>query len=150
MRSWFGSCPRYLLNRSRHERELEREMGLFTGRWQPATEASVSATRCGCVKSPRCLGMTWLDRLGQTLRHPLETLRRAPGFTTRRAVATPRERESASTSPRLASLNLVILKPFPVRDPGTLLRLEAPRPPLGSLPISRTGSGLHPLQSSER
>ena len=75
------------------------------------------------MKKPRdAWGWTWLDRLGQDLRYAARTLRRAPGFTIAAVVTLAIGIGVNITA--FGFLNLVVLKPLPVRDPGTLLRFE--------------------------
>jgi len=116
----------YLLNRSRLERELEREMAFHR-----EMAARNGGERFGNTLRLReeahdAWGWTWLDRLAQDLRYAARTLRRAPGFTIA-AVATLAIGIGVNIT-AFGFLNLVVLKPLPVRDPGTLLRFERRAP----------------------
>ena len=112
----------YLLNRSRLERELESEMAFHR-----EMAARHGGERFGNTLRLReeardAWGWTWLDRLGQDLRYAARTLRRSPGFTLA-AVATLAIGIGVNIT-AFGFLNLVVLKPLPVRDPDTLLRFE--------------------------
>jgi predicted permease len=112
----------YLLNRSRLERELEGEMAFHR-----EMAARHGGERFGNTLRLReeagdAWGWTWLDRLGQDLRYAARTLRRAPGFTIAAVVTLAIGIGVNITA--FGFLNLVVLKPLPVRDPGTLLRFE--------------------------
>ena len=112
----------YLLNRSRLERELEGEMAFHR-----EMAARHGGERFGNTLRLReeagdAWGWTWLDRLGQDLRYAARTLRRAPGFTIAAIVTLAIGIGVNITA--FGFLNLVVLKPLPVRDPDTLLRFE--------------------------
>jgi predicted permease len=70
--------------------------------------------------------MTWLDRLGQDVRYAARTLARSPGFTATAVLVL-----AIGIGMNIAAFslfNMVALEPLPVRDPGSLVRLERRSP----------------------
>ena len=117
---------RYLLNRSRFDQELaddlefHREMAARTGgaRLGDAVRLREDARAAW--------GWTWIDRLGQDLRYAARMLWRSPGFTLTAVVML-----GIGIGANVAAfgfLNLIVLRPLPVRDPDTLLRFERRAP----------------------
>src|ERR1035441_2287089 len=71
-------------------------------------------------------GWTWLDRLGQDLRYAARILARAPGFTLM-AVLVLAIGIGVNVS-AFSLFNMVALKPLPVREPDSIVRLERHSP----------------------
>lgn len=71
-------------------------------------------------------GWTWIDRALQDLRYAIRTLRRSPGFTLVAIVML-----ALGLGANIAAFgffNLMVLRPLPVREPETLVRLERRAP----------------------
>jgi predicted permease len=114
---------RYILNRRRHDEELDQDMEFHL---------EMAARDGGVVdfgdplrlreQSRDAWGWTWIDRLGQDLRYAIRQMRGAPGFTLA-AVFTLAIGIGINVA-AFGFFNLVMLKPLPVRDPDTLLRFH--------------------------
>jgi predicted permease len=77
-------------------------------------------------QSREAWGWTWLDRLIQDLRYALRILARSPGFTLMAVLVL-----SIGIGVNVAAFTIfdvVALEPLPVRDPGSLVRLERRAP----------------------
>ena len=117
---------RYLLNRRRFDAELESDIEFHRE----------MAARNGLNPLPNTLrireqareawGWTWLDRLIQDLRFGSRILARSPGFTIA-AVLVLAIGIGVNVS-AFTFFDMVALKPLPVRDPGSLVRLERRSP----------------------
>ena len=118
----------YLLNRRRMDAELEndmefhREMAARAGRGN----ASFGNTLLMRQQAREAWGWTWLDRLLQDLRYGLRILARNPGFTLM-AVLVLAIGIGINIS-AFSLFDMVALKPLPVRDPESLVRLERRSP----------------------
>jgi hypothetical protein len=117
---------RYLLQRRRFDRELEsdmefhREMAAREGR---SNFGNVLRMR---EQAREAWGWTWLDRLVQDLRYATRTLGRSPGFTLT-AVLVLAIGIGVNVS-AFSLFNMMALKPLPVRDPNSIVRLERRSP----------------------
>jgi predicted permease len=117
---------RYLLHRRRFDAELEndmefhREMAAREGR---SNFGNVLRMR---EQAREAWGWTWLDRLVQDLRYAARTLGRSPGFTLT-AVLVLAIGIGVNVS-AFSLFNMVALKPLPVRDPDSIVRLERRSP----------------------
>jgi predicted permease len=116
----------YLLNRRRLDKELEndmefhREMAAREGRRNFGNSLRLRE------QSREAWGWTWLDRLMQDLQYGVRILLRAPGFT---LMATLILAIGIGVNVSAFSLfNTVALKPLPVRDPKSIVRLERHAP----------------------
>jgi len=116
----------YLLNRRRRDAELEadmefhREMAARSGRNNFGNMLRMRE------QSHEAWGWTWLDRLAQDLRYGARILARSPGFT---AMAVLVLAIGIGVNVSAFSLfDMVALKPLPVRDPASLVRLERRSP----------------------
>jgi len=125
MRGFFRRV-RYWLNRRRREAELEadmefhREMAAGTGRQNFGNMLRLRE------QAREAWGWTWIDRLGQDLRYGFRIMARSPGFTITAVLVL-----AAGIGINVAAFNLfdmVALKPLPVRDPQSLVRLERRSP----------------------
>ena len=117
---------RYLLNRSRFDQELADDL-----EFHREMAARAGGARLGDAVRLRedaraAWGWTWIDRLGQDLRYAVRMLWRSPGFTLTAVVML-----AIGIGANIAAfgfLNLIVLRPLPVRDPDTLLRFERRSP----------------------
>jgi predicted permease len=117
---------RYLVGKRRLEAELKsdmefhREMAAREGRRNFGNELRMRE------RAREAWGWTWLDRLGQDLRYGVRMLARAPGFTVM-AILVLAIGIGVNVS-AFTVFNAVALKPLPVRDPDSLVRLERRSP----------------------
>ncbi len=117
---------RYLLNRGRFDQELADDL-----EFHREMAARAGGVRLGDAVRLRedaraAWGWTWIDRLGQDLRYAVRMLWRSPGFTLTAVVML-----AIGIGANIAAfgfLNLIVLRPLPVRDPDTLLRFERRSP----------------------
>ena len=117
---------RYLLNRGRFDRELADDL-----EFHREMAARAGGVRLGDAVRVRedaraAWGWTCIDRLGQDLRYAARVLWRSPGFTVT-AVLMLAIGIGANVA-AFGFLNLIVLRPLPVRDPDTLLRFERRSP----------------------
>ncbi len=125
MTEWFRRL-RYLLNRSRFDRELADDL-----EFHREMAARAGGARLGDAVRLRedardAWGWTWIDRLQQDLHYAARMLWRSPGFTVT-AVLTLAIGIGANVA-AFGFLNLIVLRPLPVRDPDSLLRFERHSP----------------------
>jgi len=116
----------YLLSRKRRRFELEDEMAFH--REMAARQGKRhfgNSTRLQ-EQSREAWGWTWIDRLMQDLSYAARTLRRAPGFTLT-AVLVLAIGIGVNVS-AFSLFDMIALKPLPVRDPDSLVRLERRSP----------------------
>jgi predicted permease len=115
---------RYLLNRRRFDRELANEME-FHREMADGNGAFGNTLRLR-EEARDAWGWTWIDRLSQDLRYALRKLRQSPGFTL--AAVLMLAIGIGVNVAAFSFFNFFVLKPLPVRDPGTLLRFERRSP----------------------
>lgn len=117
---------RYLLNRRRLQAELESDMDFHR---EMAARAGRSNFGNGLrlrEQAREAWGWTWLDRLVQDLGFGARILVRSPGFT---VIAVLVLAVGVGVNVAVFGLfNLLALKPLPVRDPESLVRLERHAP----------------------
>jgi predicted permease len=125
---------RYLLNRQRFDRELESDMQFHR---EMAERAGV--TNFGNILQLReeareAWGWTWMDRLVQDVRYAARILGRTPGFTLT-AVAVLGIGIGVNVM-AFSLFNLMALKPLPIRDPDSIVRLQRRSPEItaGEMP----------------
>lgn len=121
---------RYLLNRRRFDRELESEM-------QFHREMAVRAGRTNFGNMLRlredarqAWGWTWIERLFQDLRYAARILWGSPGFTITAVLVL-----GIGIGVNIAAFslfNLMALKPLPVRDPDSIVRLQRRSPEINA------------------
>lgn len=120
----------YLLSRNRRGRELEDEMAFHREMAERAGRPEARRRFGSPVRlreqAREAWGWTWIDRLGQDLRYGARMLARSPGFTLL-AVLVLAVGIGVNVS-AFSLFNMVALKPLPVRDPGSLVRLERRSP----------------------
>jgi predicted permease len=113
---------RYLLNRRRFDAELENDMEFHREMAARAGRANFGNTLRLREQSQEAWGWTWIDRLLQDLRYGTRTLARSPGFTVTAVLVL-----AIGIGVNVAAFSLfdmVALAPLPVRDPGSLVRME--------------------------
>ena len=117
---------RYLLNRSRFDRELADELEFHREMAARAGGMRLGNTLRLREQARDAWGWTWLDQGAQDLRYAARMLRRSPGFTLAAVVML-----AIGIGVNVAAFNffnVVFLKPLPVRDPDSLLRFERRAP----------------------
>ena len=116
----------YLVNRRRLDAELEADMEFHREMASRAGRSNFGNSLRMREQSREAWGWTWLDRLMQDLRYGVRILVRSPGFTVM-AVLILAIGIGANVS-AFSLFNMVALKPLPVRDPASLVRLERRSP----------------------
>jgi len=112
----------YLFNRSRLDAELEADMEFHREMAARAGRNNFGNTLRMREQSREAWGWTWLDRLIQDLHYGVRILARAPGFTLM-AVLILAIGIGVNVS-AFSFFNMVALKPLPIRDPASIVRLE--------------------------
>jgi predicted permease len=117
----------YLMTRRRRAQELEDEMAVHREMARRDGAAVPFGNDLRLREDAHDVwGWTWLDRLGQDVRYALRMLRRSPGFTVV-AIAVLAIGVGANVA-AFGFFNLLVLRPLPVREPETILRLERRSP----------------------
>jgi hypothetical protein len=117
---------RYLINRRRFHEELESDMEFHREMAARAGRNNFGNTLRIGEQAREAWGWTWLDRLFQDLRYAVRVLARSPGFTLTAVLVL-----AIGIGVNVAAFtvfDVVALAPLPVRDPGSLVRLERVRP----------------------
>jgi predicted permease len=117
---------RYLINRRRYDAELQNEMDFHREMAARAGNSNFGNVLRMREQAFEAWGWTWLDRLAQDLRYAARTLARSPGFSATAVLVL-----AIGIGVNVAAFNLfnmVALKPLPVRDPASLVRLERRSP----------------------
>lgn len=125
---------RYLLNRRRFDEELandlefHREMAVREGGMQLGNTLHLRE------EARDAWGWTWIERFSQDLRYAARMLRKSPGFTVAAVLILAIGIGVNVTA--FGFFNLIVLRPLPVRDPGTLVRFQrlAPKAYASGLP----------------
>jgi len=117
---------KYLINRRRLDAELASDMEFHREMAARAGRSNFGNTLRMQERAREAWGWTWLDRLGQDLRYGVRILARAPGFTLL-AVLVLAIGVGVNVS-AFSFFNMIALKPLPVRDPESLVRLERRSP----------------------
>ncbi len=115
-----------IANRRRFERELADEMAFHREMLDREGRSDFGAALRLREESRDAWGWTWLDRLGQDLKYGARILRRAPGFTGTAVMVLALGIGVNISAFQL--LNMMVLKPLPVRDPHSLVRFERRHP----------------------
>lgn len=116
----------YLFNRRRLDAELEADMEFHREMAARAGRNNFGNTLRMREQSREAWGWTWLDRLFQDIRYGTRILARSPGFTAMAVLVL-----AIGIGVNVAAFsffNMVALKPLPVRDPASLVRLERRSP----------------------
>ncbi|HEY6273514.1 MAG TPA: ABC transporter permease, partial [Terriglobales bacterium] len=126
----------YFINRSRMEAELAREMEFHREMAAHSGRSNFGNKLRMLEESREAWGWMWLDRLCQDLRYAARTLARAPGFTLT-AVLVMAIGIGVNVA-AFALFDVVALEPLPVRDPGSLVRLQRRSPEIisGEMPFA--------------
>jgi hypothetical protein len=117
---------KYLINRRRMDAELESDMEFHREMAARAGRSNFGNTLRMREQSREAWGWTWLDRLIQDIRYGMRILARSPGFTLMAVLVL-----AIGIGVNVAAFSLfdmVALEPLPVRDPGSLVRLERRSP----------------------
>ena len=122
----------YLLHRRKFDAELADEMAFHREMSQKAGGIPLGNVLQLREESREAWGFMWIDRLGQDLRYAFRTLRRSPGFTASAILVL--SVGIGATVAAFSAFNLT-LRPLPVRDPDTLVRLKRVSPQQASTEI---------------
>ncbi len=127
---------RYLVNRRRFDAELENDMEFHREMAARQGRRNFGNTLRMREQAQEAWGWTWLDRLGQDLHYAVRTLAGVPGFTVTAVMVL-----AIGIGVNVAAFslfNMVALEPLPVRDPGSLLRLQRRSPEIisGEMPYA--------------
>ena len=117
---------RYLINRRRFDAELESDMEFHREMAARAGHSNFGNTLRMREQAREAWGWTWLDSLVQDLSYAVRTLSRSPGFTLLAVLVL-----AIGIGVNVAAFtvfDVVALEPLPVRDPGSLVRLERRSP----------------------
>lgn len=117
---------RYLINRRRFDAELESDMEFHREMAARAGHNNFGNTLRMREQAREAWGWTWLDRLVQDLSYAVRMLLRSPGFTLLAVLVL-----AIGIGVNVAAFtvfDVVALEPLPVRDPGSLVRLERRSP----------------------
>ena len=117
---------KYLINRRRLDAELASDMEFHREMAARAGRSNFGNTLRMREQAREAWGWTWLDRLVQDLRYGVRILARAPGFTLM-AVMVLAIGIGVNVS-AFSLFDMMALKPLPVRDPASLVRLERRAP----------------------
>ena len=116
----------YLINRRRLDAELESDMEFHREMAARAGRSNFGNTLRMREQAREAWGWTWMDRLAQDLSYATRTLARSPGFTVTAVLVL-----AIGIGVNVAAFsffNMVALEPLPVRDPGSLVRLQRRSP----------------------
>ena len=116
----------YLLNRRRFDDQLAEELAFHRELAEKSGGVPLGNALRLREDSREAWGVMWLDRLGQDLRYAFRTMRASPGFTS--AAVLVLAIGIGATVAAFSSFNMVALRPLPVRDPQTILRLTRQAP----------------------
>ena len=117
---------RYLLFRRRFDAELENDIAFHREMAARQGNNNFGNTTRIREQAREAWGWTWLDRITQDLRFGTRLLARTPGFTLM-AVLVLAIGIGVNVG-AFSFFNMVALRPLPVRDPDTIVRLERRAP----------------------
>ena len=117
---------RYLLNRRRFDRELKNDMEFHREMAQREGRANFGNVLQLREDARQAWGWTWIDRLGQDLHYAGRILGRSPGFTVTAVLVLGIGIGVNVTA--FSLFNLLALKPLPVRDADSIVRLQRRSP----------------------
>jgi hypothetical protein len=110
----------YLLNRRRFDDELAEEMAAHREMAEQRGGVRLGNELRVREDSREAWGFMWIDRLSQDVRYALRAMRSSPGFTA--AAVLVLAVGIGATVAAFSTFNMVALRPFPVRDPESILR----------------------------
>lgn len=118
----------YLLHRRQMQRELQDEMAFHREMLERsgAPRKHFGNETLLQEQAHESWGWTWIERLGQDLRYGMRTLMRSPAFSIAAVLVL-----AVGIGVNVAAFglfNMFVLKPLPVRDPDTLVRLQRSAP----------------------
>lgn len=117
---------RYLIHRRQFDAELESEMEFHREMAARAGHSNFGNALRMRERAHEAWGWTWLEHFIQDLKYATRMLSRSPGFTLLAVLIL-----AIGIGVNVAAFtifNVVALKPLPVRDPGSLVRLERRSP----------------------
>jgi predicted permease len=117
---------RYLIHRRRLDRELESDMEFHREMAARQGRSNFGNTLRMREQAREAWGWTWLDRLLQDIHYGVRILARSPGFTGMAVLVL-----AIGIGVNVAAFSLfdmIALKPMPVRDPDSIVRLERRSP----------------------
>ena len=112
----------YLLHRNRLQQELQSDMEVHREMAVQAGNNNFGNTLRMQEQAREAWGWMWLERLMQDLRYASRILRGSPGFTIAAILVLAIGVGANVTA--FSLFNLVALKPLPIRDPESIVRLE--------------------------
>ena len=112
----------YLLNRRRLDEELAEEMAFHREMAEQGGGVPLGNALRLREESREAWGFMWLDFLGQDLRYSFRAMRTSPGFTVVAVLVLAVG--IGATVAAFSSFNMVALRPMPVRDPDSILRIQ--------------------------
>ena len=130
---------RYLLHQRRLQRELANDMEFHREMAARSGNSNFGNVLRMQEQAREAWGWMWIDRLMQDLRYAARILRRSPGFTIA-AVLVLAIGVGANVM-AFSLFNLDALKPLPIRDPDSIVRLERRLHQLSGLVSLRGRSG---------
>ena len=117
---------RYLLQQRRSQRELANDMEFHREMAARSGNSNFGNVLRIQEQAREAWGWMWIDRLIQDLRYAARTLRRSPGFTLTAMLVLAVGIGANVTA--FSLFNLIALKPLPIRDPDSIVRLERRSP----------------------
>lgn len=112
----------YLLNRRRFDDELEEEMAAHREMAEQSGGMPLGNTLRHREDARDAWGFVWVDRLDQDVRYALRGMRSSPGFTVTAILVLAIG--IGATVAAFSAVNMVSLRPLPVRDPDSIVRFE--------------------------
>ncbi len=125
---------RYLLNRRAFDRELANDMEFHREMAERTGVTNFGNMLRLREEAREAWGWTWIDRLVQDMRYATRILLRSPGFTLTAVLVL-----GIGIGVNVAAFslfNLLVLKPLPLRDPDSIVRLQRRSPEItaGEMP----------------
>jgi hypothetical protein len=117
---------RYLLQQRRLQRELADDMEFHREMAARSGNSNFGNVLRMQEQAREAWGWMWIDRLMQDLRYAARILLRAPGFTVTAVLVLAIGIGANVTA--FSLFNLIALKPLPIRDPDSIVRLERRSP----------------------
>jgi predicted permease len=112
----------YMLNRRRLDDELAEEMAAHREMAEQHGSMPLGDTLRLREEARDAWGFVWVDRFGQDVRYALRGMRSSPGFTITAVLVLAVG--IGATVAAFSAVNMVALRPLPVRDPDSIVRFE--------------------------